>query len=383
MHIVLANITNGGLSGGSLKYLQKLLPRIAADKRVDHLDVLVPPCAVPALSPLEPVMSIHSFRPVGPTRVGSWWKVRIAELRPDVVFIPTARWVDCRCTSSVVMVRNMEPFVTPFVGNPLSERLKNLVRRRVARQACMQATRVIGVSDYVSDFLVNRLHVPCQKVRTIYHGVGAPLPRETAVRPASLNEEAPRDFFFTAGSIRPARGIEDAIAALATLQSRGRRAHLVVAGTSLRNTRKYHRRIMRLSRRLGVAEQIHWVGQLNAEEMAWCFYHSDAFVMTSRAEACPNIVLEAMQHGCRSISTDQMPMPEFFRESARYYQAGSGDSLAEQLAALRCAEQRERQRLRSLALARASDFDWQRTAEQTVSYLTEASGSGRQFSKAA
>ncbi len=53
--------------------------------------------------------------------------------------------------------------------------------------------------------------------------------------------------------------------------------------------------------------------------------------MTSRAEACPNTVLEAMAHGAVSISTDQQPMPEFYGESAAYYRATDAAQLASQI----------------------------------------------------
>ena len=71
-----------------------------------------------------------------------------------------------------------------------------------------------------------------------------------------------------------------------------------------------------------------WAGQLTEPEMAWCFGHCEAFVMTSRAEACPNVALEAMSHGCRVVSTSQPPMPEFFGEAAAYYRGGDARDLA-------------------------------------------------------
>ena len=41
----------------------------------------------------------------------------------------------------------------------------------------------------------------------------------------------------------------------------------------------------------GLADRIIWAGKLSAQDLAWCYRACQAFVMTSRAEACPNTVI--------------------------------------------------------------------------------------------
>jgi hypothetical protein len=50
--------------------------------------------------------------------------------------------------------------------------------------------------------------------------------------------------------------------------------------------------------------------------MAWCFESCEAFVVTSRGEARPNMVLEALSHGCLSLSTDRPPLPQMLAGAA-------------------------------------------------------------------
>ena len=91
--------------------------------------------------------------------------------------------------------------------------------------------------------------------------------------------------------------------------------------------------------------------------------------MTSRAEACPNVVLEAMSHGCACVSVDAPPMPEFFPSTTLYYRCGRAETLAAQLKHSITVSAAERARWQAAALVRAADFSWQRTAQTTVALL--------------
>ena len=67
---------------------------------------------------------------------------------------------------------------------------------------------------------------------------------------------------------------------------------IAIAGKADRSAGAYETRMRRLAARLGVADAIVWAGHLAPEEMAWAYDHCAAFVVTSRAEACPNVALE-------------------------------------------------------------------------------------------
>ena len=91
--------------------------------------------------------------------------------------------------------------------------------------------------------------------------------------------------------------------------------------------------------------------------------------MTSRAEACPNIVLEALTHGTLSISTDTDPMPEFYQNHAIYYHSGDSSDLADGVNRMFKKSDSEIRKLRSSAKERASYFTWQRCADSTIMEL--------------
>jgi glycosyltransferase involved in cell wall biosynthesis len=173
---------------------------------------------------------------------------------------------------------------------------------------------------------------------------------------------------FTAGSIRPARGLEDVVRALPLL---GRDVRLVIAGRVDPGCERYAAGVRRLSTDLGVAERITWAGHLDSASMARAFRSAALFVMTSRAEACPNIALEAMSYGCAIVSVDRAPMPEFFADAGRYYGTGDPNALASHVAAI-LDDAAERDRLGSAARHRVQTFTWEATRDRTIAELQQA-----------
>jgi glycosyltransferase involved in cell wall biosynthesis len=123
-----------------------------------------------------------------------------------------------------------------------------------------------------------------------------------------------------------------------------------------------------------LAGQVEWPGHVSPQELARLHDRAAAFVMTTRAEACPNTALEAMRFGALCISTDCPPMPEFFRDGAVYYNAGSAAALAGRIDELLVRGSHDaRTALRAAARARAADFTWSATADNTVRELGLAS----------
>jgi glycosyltransferase involved in cell wall biosynthesis len=367
MRLAVVHLTGGGFSGGFVKYGRVVLPLLAADPRIERLFVLDPPGSDVDWGAGER----HAWPGRDWVRGFAGLKAKLRELRPDAVFIPTARWIDAGVPTAV-MVRNMEPLVTPFGGNPLPEAARNVARRRAARRAARRADRVVAVSGFVRDWVVGRWKVDAQRVAVIPHGVD--LREGEGARPAALSG-ADFPFVFTAGSIRPARGAEDAISALGAL-GRFPQLRLVVAGGVEPGAAGYRARLEALARGAGVADRVVWAGQLNAAEMAWCYRRCRAFVMTSRVEACPNVVLEALSHGAVSVSDDNPPMPEFFRDAALYYPTGNAAALAARLDEALSAGEDRRAAWSAAARGRAAGFTWRRTAELTARALLDMAERG-------
>jgi glycosyltransferase involved in cell wall biosynthesis len=288
-----------------------------------------------------------------------------------VVFFPGNQWMNLGRIPSVAMIQSMLPMVMPFGGNGWLDLVKNLVRARLTRIACERANRVIAISNYVQEFLMNNWHIVPTRIGMVYHGVNPPPAAETMRIPVSIPRDWHGQFLFAAGSMHPYRALDDVLNALAVLASQGVRPPLVMAGgVDLDRTQlPYFRRMKKLAEKLGVQSQINWTGHLNAAEMSWCYSHCQLFLMTSRVEACPNIALEAMSHGAFCLAADNPPLPEFFQAAAIYYRPKGGEALAQAISAALAYTPEAAGLMRGRAKKRAGDFPWEKTVERTVHEL--------------
>jgi phenylacetate-CoA ligase len=153
---------------------------------------------------------------------------------------------------------------------------------------------------------------------------------------------------------------------------------IVIAGKPDSSTVAYEARTRRLAASLGISDAIIWTGQLSPAEMAWTFERCAAFAVTSRAEACPNVALEALSYGAPVVSTLQEPMPEFFGDTAAYYRPEDPAGLALRLSEVLAAPAAAVMRRRDAAKARAAAFPWLKTSDDTVTQLALAARRARQ-----
>jgi len=296
-------------------------------------------------------------------------KKRISEIRPDIVFIPTARWINVGGIPITAMVRNMEPLVVPFQFKYFLESVKNLVRAYWTRKACLRANSIITVSKHVQNYVLNIYSVSESKTARIYEGIRELGSVEATQKPESISDSI--SFLFTAGSLRPYRGLEDAVKALALLQSISPDIYLAIAGKPDNGTKGYVKEIKRLSKKHDIDNRVIWLGHLNSKEMKWCYEKCRAFLMTSRVEACPNTALEAMSHLCEIVSTNTPPMPEVFADAALYYSAGDYRALATRIESVLRTTDQDLQRRRAAASRRARDFSWETTASSIIDVLVK------------
>jgi glycosyltransferase involved in cell wall biosynthesis len=372
MKIAVLNITGGGMSGGYQKYLQNIIPRMAG-----HPDVEAILCTFPKsfnsqgwFDSLKNVEFAHS----SPTQslhngIGYNLKQTLKKFHPDVLFIPTAQYLKFENIAVVNMVRNMEPFDYSGWKNPLLEKCRNLVRKKIASNAVRSSQRVIALSYYVKQFLVDKLRIPENKISVVYHGIQHNN-SFNCVRPPVMPENWKGNFLFTAGSIRPARGLEDIIDALKHLNNENLDINLLIAGATAPNMLHYQKLLKARITEFGLQKKIIWSGSLNHEQMNWCYKNCQLFVMTSRVEALAMIACEAISNGCICITADSSVLPEVFQNAAIYYQAKNSKLLAESIQNTLAWNSQQRNEIYELMKKRAAQFpSWEETVEKTINEL--------------
>jgi len=158
-------------------------------------------------------------------------------------------------------------------------------------------------SRYMQDNLVEQFGYPSQRSVVINNPVDSDLIRERSAAPldhSGWGEGKIR--LIAAGRMNPVKGFDLLIEAIALLADP--RIHLVLLGEGpLLDDLK------QIACAWGVADQIEFVG-FKSNPYSW-FARADAFVLSSRHEGFPNVVLEALACGTPVIAT---PAPGGVRE---------------------------------------------------------------------
>ena len=373
MRIAVINKTGGGMSGGYRKYLRNVIPRMAT-----HEDVEAILCATPASIgvsgwfdgiPNIRCASCNPFRFMLPSRDGEMLR-ELEMFAPDVIFVPVERFFRFKNVPVVNMIRNMEPLICPYAGNPVSEIVRNWFRIKSAQGAANNANGIIAVSKFVKKYLTNHWGISSNKVGMVYHGIDFPKENH-GIRPSSIPNNWEGPFLFTAGSIRPARGLEDVLFGidyheLNTLEMPG----IIIAGEPNANMVAYQQRLKKRLKELCLSSRICWAGNLNEREMTWCYQNCSAFIMTSRVESFGMIGGEAMSHGCICISSNSPCLPELFGDSAIFYPSKDGHALTRAILTVLRWDDNQRKSMAEKAKQQASKYSWDICVRKTVAALS-------------
>jgi glycosyltransferase involved in cell wall biosynthesis len=374
LNLLFVNITGGGISGGYRNYLKNILTRLASNSQIKRILCLSPKQLhvrdwFSHLSCTEFIA--YEQHPLSRCRMCPEIAQHLVRFSPHVIFVPTERYFALRGVPLVNMVQNMEPFVYSSSLNPISERIKTMLRRRVSCSALRKSQRVIAVSRFVKEHLVTAIGIPERKISVIYHGRSGD-GNDVGKKPSAVPDRWRGGFLFTAGSIRPARGLEDIIHAVSELARTKWPVNLVIAGKTDANMVSYQRTLQDFVAQNHIGDRITWAGSLNEAEMKWCYKHCEIFVMTSRVESFGMIGLEAMANGCVCIAANNPCLPEIFEDSAIYYTPRDHVMLAKTIQLLCNRSRDERSAVSKRAIERATDFSWDMCAQQTVAQLAMA-----------
>jgi len=373
--IAIINITGGRISGGYRKYLSNIIPRIAVHPDVESLLCASPPnINVQSFVGMLPNVKFINCVPYRLFRRSQDQELKnhLKEFSPDVIFVPVERNFRFKNVPVVNMIQNMEPFVSSIDINPIIERLRVLIKHVDGKRNIKKADRIIALSNFVSDFLETQWKISADKIGIVYHGIEGER-NSHGHKPDIIPNSWSNKFIFTAGSIRPARGLKDLFLAMMHLSLQDKESiRLVIAGgLGSSSMAGYMKKLKNWIRINNLQNRICWTGILNEKEMTWCYHNCRAFVMTSRVEACPNIALEAMSHGCICIAANNPPLPEFFGDSAIFYSPLDGQSLAGAIKIVHAWDTNQRRKASEQAKKRASKFSWDICADRTLRELAQ------------
>ncbi len=178
------------------------------------------------------------------------------------------------------------------------------------------------------------LNVPLPEASVVYPAVDilfsplSPQEREAVRAPLVSSGES---LLFNVKRLHPLADHETLLRAFALLDPARVRARLVIAGSGEEKDR-----LAALALELGLGGRVRFLGLVPNQEVAKIHAAADLFVLSSRLEATPTVVLEALACGTRVVSTDNpggLELGEMFPEDLRLVPRENPPALAEGIAA--------------------------------------------------
>ena len=233
-------------------------------------------------------------------------------------------------------------------------------------EAVKRAARVIAVSRYTADQLVQHAGVRREKIRVIHEGVDSPArlltPEERSQERQRLVGQGNR-MLLSVGALQTRKNTLNALRALASLPPSYR---LVLAGGEGHGSEAIHDFI----RKERLESRVVVLGHVPAAHLPVLYQAASVLVFPSFEEGFGLPVLEAMAHGLPVVAAHTSSLPEVGGDAALYCDPHEPRDIAEKI--MRIAEDTAlREEMIAGGLARARQFTWRRTAEQTCQVYDE------------
>lgn len=170
--------------------------------------------------------------------------------------------------------------------------------RPLARRLYKSADQIVAVSNAAARDLEQQLRLPPASVTTIYNPVVSPHIHESRLEPLQhpFVDQHSEPLILAVGRLSEQKDYPTLIQAFAQLQS------AVPSRLAILGDGEERSSIETLINKLGVADRVCLVG-FTENPYQW-MQRADLYVLSSRWEALPTVLIEAMACGCNVVSTD-------------------------------------------------------------------------------
>jgi len=231
---------------------------------------------------------------------------------------------------------------------------------------------VIAVSEVTRDHLIEFLHMPPERVTTVYTAIEdlfrTRVPEEV-LDTVRGSYRLPERFVLYAGAVYPPKNFTRLVQAYAQVGPQ-HGVSLVIAGGE---NRFLSERELEEPARLGLGDWVRWTGWVDASTLAAFYQMAQALLMPSLFESFGIPIVEAMACGCPVVTSNCYGAREIAADAAVLVEPSSVEAIAAGLDRI-LHDQALRTRLIEQGYRRSSQFTWERCASQTLQVLERAAG---------
>lgn len=251
---------------------------------------------------------------------------------------------------------------------------KNLGYRIGMNHAIRRAKKIIAVSEFTKQDLLEQFKVPEKKVTVIYEGVAT---LERAVDQAFTAKLDPEEvlsdycilepYLLYVGNAYPHKNLESLVRVFLELHKTHPHLKLVLVGRE----DYFYARLKKFVEELTPdTESIIFPGYVPDRDLQTLFSHAAAYVFPSKYEGFGLPPLEAMARDCPVVSSNATCLPEILGEAAIYFDPYDDESMKKAILTV-LSEKKVRSDLVSKGKKQISLYDWTKAAKETLAVYTD------------
>lgn len=191
-------------------------------------------------------------------------------------------------------------------GSAVTRRIRKFLWNRIERFCISRAPAVIVMNDYVGS-------VAREFAGGAVHFVHNPISDDYFIEPATRKKKKSggKTVLF-AGMISKRKYLEKLLEVAALVVERDPEVRFRVAGKAQDD--QYYRDIVRLSKKLGIAGSVDFLGFIPEEDLLEEYRRADLFILTSREDTSPMAVAQAMAAGLPVVASRIGGIPELVED---------------------------------------------------------------------
>jgi len=241
--------------------------------------------------------------------------------------------------------------------------------RKKIKRSLAKADGVIAISRYTKESLRGIFDIPEDKVRVIHLGLDPfflqEIPLDT-VECLRKRYSLPSEFILFVGALEPRKNLGALLEALKLIQARYEKLPLVIAGPGAKDEARLNAQIARD----GLVPWVRFLGYVPKRELMTLYRLASVFVFPSLCEGFGIPLLEAMAGGLPVAASGVSALPEIGGEAALYFDPKSPEDMADKIIRL-LQDTQLRQELIDKGKKRVLEFDWTKTASETLNYYED------------
>lgn len=237
-----------------------------------------------------------------------------------------------------------------------------LYRRKVVPRILNRCKKIITVSEFEKQNIINKLSIPEKRMAMIYNGYNEWFKPLRDVADIYQSYIAKPGYFFFLGNTDPKKNTERTLIAYSKyLEKSTIKRNLLMADLD----KAYLDGIIERNHIENIREQIVMPGYIVNSDLPYIYNSAFAFLYTSLRESFGIPLLEAMACGTPVITSNTSSMPEIAGNDAILINPENPEEITEKMLRLETDEEYYNAQ-KEIGLKRAELFSWRKTAEQLL-----------------